>query len=130
MDLEDKAALPWMAQYRRNPYPSTIIWVQGDRGHTYFYWVGVPEEETKKGAELRVSVKGNTISILAEDYSSVTLYLNDAIVNLDRPVTVKWGKQTVYKGRVPRTEENMRATIAKRGDSAYCFPSMVTVKKK
>lgn len=129
MDLEDKAALPWMAQYRRNPYPSTIVWVQGDRGHSHFYWLGVPEEETKKGAELRISVKGNTISILTDDYSSVTLYLNDSIVNLDRPVTVKWGKRTVYKGRVPRTEENMRASIAKRGDSAYCFPSYVTVRQ-
>ena len=130
MDLEDKAALPWMAQYRRNPYPSTIVWVQGDRGHSHFYWLGVPEEETKKGAELRISVKGNTISILTDDYSSVTLYLNDSIVNLDRPVTVKWGKRTVYKGRLLRTEQNMRATISQRGDNAYCFPSMVTVMKK
>lgn len=130
MDLEDKAALPWMAQYRRNPYPSTIVWVQGDRGHSHFYWLGVPEEETKKGAELRISVKGNTISILTDDYSSVTLYLNDSIVNLDRPVTVKWGKRTVYKGRLLRTEQNMRATISQRGDNAYCFPSMVTAMKK
>ena len=130
MDLEDKAALPWMAQYRRNPYPSTIVWVQGDRGHSHFYWLGVPEEETKKGAELRISVKGNTISILTDDYSSVTLYLNDSIVNLDWPVTVKWGKRTVYKGRLLRTEQNMRATISQRGDNAYCFPSMVTVMKK
>lgn len=129
MDLEDKAALPWMAQYRRNPYPSTIVWVQGDRGHTHFYWVGVPKEETKKGAELRVSAKGNTISILAEDYSSVTLYLNDSIVNLDRPVTVKWGKQTVYKGRVLRSEQNLHSTINHRGDPSYCFPSYVTVKQ-
>lgn len=130
MDLEDKAALPWMAQYRRNPYPSTIVWVQGDRGHSHFYWLGVPEEETKKGAELRISVKWNTISILTDDYSSVTLYLNDSIVNLDWPVTVKWGKRTVYKGRLLRTEQNMRATISQRGDNAYCFPSMVTVMKK
>ena len=127
MDLEDKAALPWMAQYHRNPYPSKVVWVQGDRGHSHFYWLGVPEEEAKKGAELRVTVRGNTISILSDDYSSVTLYLNDNIVNLDRPVTVKWGKHTVFKGRVLRTEENMRATIAKRGAPAYCFPSVVTV---
>ena len=130
MDLEDKAALPWMAQYRRDPCPSTIVWVQGDRGHSHFYWLGVPEEETKKGAELRASAKGNTISILTDDYSSVTIYLNDAIVNLDRPVTVKWGKRTVYKGRLLRTEQNMRATISQRGNNAYCFPSMVTVMKK
>ena len=130
MGLEDKAALPWMAQYRRNPYPSTVAWVQGDRGHTYFYWVGVPREETKKGAELRVSVKGNTISIQSEDYSAVSLCLNDNIVDLDRPVTVKWDKRTVFKGRVPRTEENIRATIGQRGDAAYCFPSLITVQKK
>ena len=129
MDLEDKAALPWMAQYRRNPYPSKLVWVQGDRSHSHFYWVGVPEAEPKKGAELLVTVKGNTISIQSEDYSAVTLYLNDDIVNLDRPVTVKWGKRTVYKGHVPRTEENMRATIGQRGDTSYCFPSIVTVKK-
>lgn len=130
MDLEDKAALPWMAQYHRHSYPSTVVWVQGDRGHKHFYWLGVPEEETKKGAELHVSVKGNTINIDTEDYTSVTLYLNDSIINLNKPVTVKWGKQTVYKGRLPRTEENMRNTINQRGDLAYCFPSQVTVKKR
>jgi poly(3-hydroxybutyrate) depolymerase len=129
MDLEDKAALPWMAQYRRNPYPSTVIWVQGDRGHKHFYWLGVPEEETKKGAQLRVSVKGNAITIDSDDYTSVTLFLNDDIVNLNRSITVKWGKRTVFKGRLPRTQENLRNTINLRGDLAYCFPSQVTVKK-
>jgi hypothetical protein len=129
MDLEDKAALPWMAQYRRNPYPSTVIWAQGDRGHKHFYWLGVPEEETKKGAQLRVSVKGNTITIDSDDYTSVTLFLNDDIVNLNRSITVKWGKRTVFKGRLSRTEKNLRNTINLRGDFAYCFPSQVTVKK-
>ena len=129
MDLEDKAALPWMAQHRRNPYPKRVVWVQGDRGHTHFYWLGVPEHETKKGAEVRVSVKGNTVSIDSDDYTSITLYLNDSIVNLDRPVKVKWGKQTVYQGRLPRTEQNMSSTIGHRGDPAFCFPSQVTVRR-
>jgi poly(3-hydroxybutyrate) depolymerase len=129
MDLEDKAALPWMAQHQRNPYPKTVAWVQGDRGHMHFYWIGVPEGETKKGAEIRVAVKDNTISILSDDYSTAKLYLNDDIVNLDRPVTVRWGKQKVYKGRLPRTEENLRSTMTQRGDPAYCFPSQVTVKR-
>jgi poly(3-hydroxybutyrate) depolymerase len=129
MDLEDKAALPWMAKHQRNPYPKTVVWVQGDRGHKHFYWLSVPEEEAKKGAELRVSVRGNTITIHSEDYTSVTLYLNDSIVDLNKLVVVKWGKQTAYKGRLPRTEENMRTTLNQRGDLAYCFPSQLTVKR-
>lgn len=130
MDLEDKAALPWMARHQRNPYPKTVVWVQGDRGHTHFYWIGVLQEEARKGAEVRVSVKGNTISIESDDYTSITLYLNDSIVNLDRPVKVKWGRQTVYRGRLPRTEQNMSSNIEHRGDPVYCFPSQVTVRRK
>lgn len=128
MDLKDKSALPWMAQYHRNPYPKTVYWVQGDRGHTHFYWIGVPEDETRKGAEIRVAIKGNTICINSQDYTSVTLYLNDSLVNLNHPVIVKWGEKIVYKGRVARTEQNLRSSIDQRGDPAYCFPSIVTVK--
>ena len=116
-----------MAQYHRNPYPKTVYWVQGDRGRTHFYWIGVPEDETRKGAEIRVAIKGNTICINSQDYTSVTLYLNDSLVNLNRPVIVKWGEKIVYKGRVARTEQNLRASIDLRGDPAYCFPSIVMV---
>ena len=127
MDLEDKAALPWMAQYRRNPYPSTVYWVQGDARRTHFYWLAVPSDEAKKGAEIRATIKGNTINVESDDYTSATLYLNDSLINLDRRITVKWGGRIVYKGRLQRTEQNIRSTIAERGDPAYCFSSQVTV---
>ena len=128
MDLEDKAALPWMAQYRRNPYPKTIAWVQGDRNRTHFYWLAVPESEAKKGSIVRASIKGNTITIDTKDYTSATIYLNDELVNLDKPVVIKHGKKTVFKGMLSRTEENLRTSLAERGDPSYCFPARVEVK--
>lgn len=128
MDLEDKAALPWMAQYHRNPYPTTIVWVQGDRMRPQFYWLGVSTSEAKKGSYIKATVKGNTITIDTDDYTEATLYLNDTLVNLDKSVTVKHGKKTVFKGKLPRTEANLRSSLAERGDPSYCFPAKVTVK--
>ena len=127
MDLEDKAALPWMAKYTRNPYPTTVIWCQGDNGRTHFYWLGVPSSETKKGNVIKASVKNNTVYISDCDYSEVTLYLNDQLVNLDKAVKVIYNKRTLFNGKLSRTAENLRKSLEERGDPAYCFPAIFKV---
>ena len=127
MDLEDKAALPWMAKYTRNPYPTTVVWCQGDNGRTHFYWLGVPESETKKGNVLRASINNNTVTITQCDYSEVTLYLNDQLVNLDKAIKVVYGKKTLFKGKLSRTAENLKQSLEERGDPSYCFPAILKV---
>ena len=127
MDLEDKAALPWMAKYTRNPYPSSVVWCQGDNGRTYFYWLGVPSAETKKGNILRAKIKKNVVTISQCDYSQVTIYLNDQLVNLDKTITVVYGKKTLFKGTLPRTADNLKKSLEERGDPAYCFPAILKV---
>ena len=127
MDLEDKAALPWMAKYTRNPYPTTVVWCQGDNGRTHFYWLGVPATETQKGNVIRASVKNNTVSISECNYSEVTLYLNDQLVNLDKAVKVVYGKKTLFNGKLSRTAENLKKSLEERGDPSYCFPAILKV---
>ena len=128
MDLEDKAALPWMAKYKRNPYPTRIEWVQGDNGRQFFYWLGVPKGETHKGKFISASIKGNTISISQCDYSEVTLYLNDSLVDLDKSVKVKCNGKTLFSGKLKRLKSNLRSSLYERNDPDYCFPAKVTVK--
>jgi len=128
MDLEDKAALPWMAQYKRNPYPTTIVWCQGDNPRSYFYWIGVPNNEAKKGKIVRTNVHNNVITINQSDYTQLTFYLNDQLVDLDKSVKVIYGKKTLFQGKLKRTEDNLRSTLNNRGDISYCFPSIITVK--
>ena len=128
MDLEDSAALPWMAAYTRNPYPRCVKWVQGDNGRTHFYWIGVPQSETQKGKEIIVSIKGNTIDIEKCDYSQVTFYLNDSLLNLDRPVKVRYNGKVILKQSLHRDGFTLRTTISQRGDPSYCFPAKLTCK--
>lgn len=127
MDLEDKAALPWMAKYKRNPYPKTVVWCQGDNGRAQFYWLGVPAAETKKGNVMRASINNNVVTITKCDYSQVTIYLNDQLANLDKAVKVVYKKKTLFKEKIPRTAENLQKSLEERGDPSYCFPAILKV---
>ena len=127
MDLEDKAALPWMAKYKRNPYPKTVVWCQGDNGRAQFYWLGVPAAETKKGNVMRASINNNVVTITKCDYSQVTIYLNDQLANLDKAVKVVYKKKTLFKEKIPRTAENLQKSFEERGDPSYCFPAILKV---
>ena len=127
MDREDRAALPWMQQFVRNPYPHQIVWQQEEVLRSQFYWLEVPRDEMVRGRQVRLSVEGNIIDIARCDYEHLTLYLCDELVNLDKPVTVRLDGRRVFKGRVPRREDVMRQTVDERGDPRYCFPAKVEI---
>ena len=127
MYLDDAAAVPWMARFRRNTTPDRVVWCQGDEPKEDFYWLGAPAGEIAKGKVVRAQRSGNTVEILDCDYSSLTLWLNDAMFNLDKPLTVTCGDQVLFEGTVERSPEMMRSTLKKRGDLSYIFPSSITV---
>ena len=127
MDRVDTVAVSWMAQYRRNPYPKHIVWQQEEVLKPYFYWLGVSQNEMKRGKTVRAAVQGNKIILDRCDYSSLTIYLNDELVNLNRPVEVICQGKRLFKRRVPRTESMMRQTLTERNDWGYMFPAMIKV---
>ena len=128
MDLVDKAAVPWMQQFTRNPYPGKVVWVQGDAMKSCFYWLGVSKAEAEKGKMLVASVKDNTVTIESSDYTKVTVYLNDMLVNLDKPVKIISGEKVLFEGILKRTPQNMLSTLNARGDLSYIFPALIEVK--
>lgn len=127
MNRVDSAAVPWMQQFRRNPYPKKIVWRQAEVVKPYFYWLGVPPEESAPGKMLRAYIHGNCVHVTQCDYTTLTLYLNDELVNLNKLVTVKYGRRVLFRGRVRRKESTMRRTLFQRDDWAYMFPAMVEV---
>ena len=127
MDQADTLAVGWMAQYRRNPYPSKIVWRQEEVLHDSFYWVSVPDDEMARGKEVRLSVRDNVISIDRCDYSRLTFGLNDSIVNLDKPVKVKMNDRTIARKKLVRSMETMEKTLHERQDARYAFDSELEV---
>ena len=127
MDLEDAAAVPWMAKYKRNPIPDKVVWVQGDEMKSSFYWLGVPVSQAKKGKKIVARYEGNTVEILSSEYTAATIYLNDTMMDLDKPVRVVYGEKVLFEGAVTRKPAVMRQTLRERGDLSYIFPVRIDV---
>ena len=127
MDRVDAAAVPWMAQYKRNPYPNKIVWRQEEVTRPAFYWLSVPEKECRHKAMVVAEIDKNVIEISESDYSRLTIYLNDDMVDLNKPVVVNYKGKKVFKGKLNRTIANMARTLDERDDLRYMFPAMVEV---
>ena len=127
MDLEDAKALPWMAKFTRNPYPKKVVWCQGDVMKEYFYWLGIPVSEAKKGNKLTATVEGNTITIGDCDYTKVRIFLNDKLVDLSKPVVVMHEEKKLFEGTLTPSDALLRKTLFTRNDPSYSFPCMVEV---
>lgn len=126
MDLEDKVALPWMAAFTRSPHPRKVVWLQdgtGIRTQPQSYWVGRPDrKDSLLKASITAEIKGQEVHILSTNLDSVALYLNDSLVDLDKPVAFFWKGAKVGEGLVPRTVASLYLSSEARGDREYIYP--------
>jgi hypothetical protein len=128
MNLEDKAALPWMAKFTRDPIPDRVVWKQTDVAHDRSYWLAVPTKEAQVGSLVIATRSGQTIEITAaEKVTKLTVRLSDRMVDLDRPVVVKQGEKTLFSGTAPRTVAALVKTLMGRGDPGLVFDAEVEV---
>ena len=116
MELEDRKAIPWMEQFTRNPWPRVVVWKQDDVIHPRLYWLAVDPAEAQAGDELAARLEGSTITVQASRPLAVSLLLDDALINLDQPLTVtaKDGR-TLYSGLATRTIATLHHSLSSRG---------------
>ncbi|MFP6872699.1 MAG: hypothetical protein VCA55_04245 [Verrucomicrobiales bacterium] len=129
MNLEDRAAVPWMAQYSRRRLPEKIVWKQDNVTHGRSYWLALPAGQARGGQTIVVSREGQTF--IVKDAGGVTelkILLNDAMIDFDLPVEVVAGGRTVFKGKAARSIRVIAETLAGRGDPGLVFNSSITVK--
>jgi poly(3-hydroxybutyrate) depolymerase len=127
MDREDAVALPWMAKHTRSPLPKRIVWKQDDVRHDRFYWLAVDPASQGKRAELVATREGQTITVSGADTKRVTVLLNDEMLDLDQPVTIRSGSKPLYRGAVLRTIGGIARTLEARGDPRLVFSGEQTV---
>jgi hypothetical protein len=126
MDLEDRKAIPWMEKFTRNPVPKKIVWRQDDVTHEEFYWLAVPEP--KVGQEIIAERTGQTIDVQAEGAGSVFVRLNDEMLDLDQPVTIKRKGAATFDATVNRTIGMLFKTLETRADPNLMFSAEVVLR--
>src|SRR5262249_20702634 len=63
MDLEDRAALPWLAKFNRNSTPERVVWKQTGVPHERSYWLAVPTSRMKTDSLVIAKRAGQTVDI-------------------------------------------------------------------
>lgn len=136
--VNDKSTMRWMSRYNRDPYPDRVVWHQdGDvRASSNppqhrMYWLGVDDNYAHDGtpdrADARIDRATNTVQIATEGYSRLYLYLNDQMLDLDRPVRVVVnGRSTLHK-QVEPSAHTFKTSLHKTGDRYLAFPVRLVV---
>ncbi len=116
MDGEDRMAIPWMAEFARQPFPKRVVWYQDDVTHRRFYWLRVSREQAKRGHQLAAECQGQRIDIQSDDITNVDVLLSDSLLDLGQPVEVVLNGKTVFKGEAKRTIASIAASLRERPD--------------
>lgn len=127
MDLEDAVALEWMSEFTRQAGPKRIVWWQDDVTHRSFYWLSVAADEARAGDLLIAEIEGQTIRLESENVETVTVLLNDDLVDLDEPVTIVFNDHLVFVGTLPRTVRSLSESLHDRGDRNLMYSASVEV---
>jgi dienelactone hydrolase len=125
MNRKDTIAIPWLASFKRKALPSKVAWHQDDRHHNQFYWLGTPQAET--GKEAIVAIAKNTLTVEKNDNSSLYIYLNDELLNLDKNIKVIVGGKVVFNKKAGR-KLSLIQTTAQRLDPDLVFSARLIIK--
>ena len=114
MDNLEASALDWMSDFIRNPYPSKVVWKQGNVLHKRFYWLR--NEDPSFGDLIECNIDDQIITVLSSSSSKITIQLNDDLVNMDREITVNYLGRQLFKGFVYRDIDIIERSIREYGD--------------
>lgn len=119
MNGKDAEAVPWMTSKTREAWPKKVIWGQSNTRSDRFYWLGGIE----KGV-IEAEVQGQTVTLKGVADQKITLWLNDELLDLDQPVKVVIDGKEVFHGKIERSKQAIKESLAARLD-----PAMVATAK-
>ena len=150
MNLQCKQAVPWMAQYTRNPWPQSLHWYQDNITHTRFHWLS--NNNSKHKQLISAEVQGQTI-VLNTPYidsdtyeetlhvmgvkkegstftkvTTLALRLSDNLLDMEKVIEIRSadGKLLLEK-KIPRTIAAMAESIRQRPDATSAAYATVEV---
>lgn len=134
--IDYQACPEWIINPSRNPRPKALTWtVQKLHNtlHTHNYWLELATPPADLPVQLTAAIDANTITLTATHKGQPThdlklrLVLDDALVDLNQPVTVKLNGTTAHQGLLPRSAATLVRTLTGRGDPAMMFSAELTL---
>jgi pimeloyl-ACP methyl ester carboxylesterase len=149
---KDDDVLAWYEKHVRNPYPEELVYKSYEKIFGRAWWIEVTKrnepqpvimvhldmngQESERRSEYRPPVlvrakrKGNAIDVTCEEVKELRLWLDDALVDLDKPVTISVNGRKLHEGVVKRSVDTLIEEARRRRDPSMTFSAYVDVKPK
>lgn len=147
---KDETVLEWYDKHVRPPYPEEIVWKSYEKIFARAWWVEVTKrteppplimvhldmkgQESERRIELRPPAivrarrKGNAIDITAEEVRELRVWLDDAMVDLERPVTITVNGRKMHEGVLKRSLDTLIDDARRRHDTSMLFSASVDLR--
>jgi len=146
----DDAVIEWYGKHARAPYPEEIVWKSYEKIFARAWWVEVTRrseppplimvhldmkgQESERRTELRPPAvvrakrKGNAIEVTRNFTVELRVWLDDAMADLDKPVTVTVNGKKLHDGVVKRSADTLIEEARRRRDPSMTFSAFVDLK--
>ena len=148
---KDQVVLDWYGQRKRATYPTEVVWKTYEMEFPRAYWIEALDrtpgaqqlvygrldmmgQESERRTEVRPPVlirakrSGNAIDITSEEAKKLRVWLDDAMVDLDKPVTITVNGKKQFEGKVARKVETLIDEARRRRDRSMTFSACVDVR--
>ncbi len=155
--IDYRPTTPWLAQYKRNPYPKHVIWENYEmdgrtrRGFYNLYLTDDPGEGGKRRIRYDMDIENNTIRLTVREVryttienrqgidmkfsreylpvggGKVRIYLNEELADLSRPVRVVVNDKEMFCGKVRPTLKDLAESCAAFYDPHRLYPASIEV---
>lgn len=113
-------AVKWAAAHRRSPHPRAVVWEPSRPFIRHFHWLQA--DQPRFFSRIEATIQGNTIDLkLTGIGSGFSILLNEQLVNMDQPVTVRCEGQKLFEGKVQPALSAMLESIADKLDSRMWY---------
>ncbi len=118
----------WMGKTRREPYPLKISFSPTSDNARRAHWISLEGTRVSENPHVEATVDraSNTVSIETQKISDIVVYLNDALVDMEKPVKVVFNG-TPHEQTVPRNAVEMIRSQYFGGDWGRVFMGSVKV---
>jgi predicted esterase len=114
------AAVKWAASHQRPRYPKAVVWEPSRPFIRHFYWLQV--DQPRFFTRLEAAIKDNVIDLkLTGLGSGFSILLNEHLVDMSKPVTVRCAGEVVFQGVVQPSLSAMLQSVEDKLDERMWF---------
>lgn len=113
-------AIKWAASNKRTCYPKALVWEPSRPFIRHFHWLHV--DNPRFFTRVEAAINGNTIDLKLTGLSGgFSILLNEQLVDMNKPVTVRCAGEAVFHGMVQPSLSAMLQSIEDKLDARMWF---------